>query len=96
MITFLNKNEFPNNNFEVFVPTTGKMELVDVSSSPEAYHLLNFRSTIELSTENKSKIKIGLSINNLLDKSYKNYLNRMRNYSHDLGRNIMININVNY
>lgn len=90
------QNEFPNNNFEVFVPTTGKMELVDVSSSPEAYHLLNFRSTIELSTENKSKIKIGLSINNLLDKSYKNYLNRMRNYSHDLGRNIMININVNY
>ena len=35
-------------------------------------------------------------INNLLDKSYKNYLNRMRNYSHDLGKNIMFNINVNY
>ena len=90
------QNDFPNNNFEVFVPTTGKMELVDVSSSPEAYHLLNFRSSIDLSTENKSKIKIGLSVNNLLDKSYKNYLNRMRNYSHDLGRNIMLNINVNY
>ena len=28
------QNDFPNNNFEVFVPTSGKMEIADVSSTP--------------------------------------------------------------
>ena len=90
------QNDFPNNNFEVFVPTTGKMELVDVSSTPSAYHLLNLRSSVEFKKENNIKIKVGLSINNLLNISYKNYLNRMRNYSHDLGRNIILNLNLIY
>ena len=90
------QNDYPNDNFEVFVPTTGKMESVDISSTPLAYHLLNFRSSVEFKKENNIKIKVGLNINNLLNKSYKNYLNRMRNYSHDLGRNIILNLNLMY
>ena len=90
------QNDYPNDNFEVFVPTTGKMELVDISSTPSAYHLLNLRSSVEFKKVNNIKIKVGLSINNLLNKSYKNYLNRMRNYSHDLGRSIILNLNLRY
>lgn len=90
------QNNYPNNNFEVFVPTTGRMEVVDVSSTPSAYHLLNFRSSIELIKVDKFNIKMGFRINNLLNKKYKNYQNRMRYYSHDLGRNIVLNLNLNY
>ena len=90
------QNNYPNNNFEVFVPTTGRMEVVDVSSTPSAYHLLNFRSSVELKKVDKFNIKIGFRINNLLNKKYKNYQNRMRYYSHDLGRNIVLNLNLNY
>jgi iron complex outermembrane receptor protein len=72
------------------------MEVVDVSSTPSAYHLLNFRSSIELKKVDKLNIKIGFRINNLLNKKYKNYQNRMRYYSHDLGRNIVLNLNLNY
>ncbi len=41
-------------------------------------------------------LKIGLNINNLLNKKYKNYLSRMRYYAHDLGRNVILNMSFDY
>ena len=90
------QNEFPNNNFEVFIPQTETTEIIDVSTPPDAYHLLNFNSNIDLYTNPKSKLTIGVTVTNLLNTSYRNYLNRFRYYADDLGRNFLLNFKLNY
>lgn len=90
------QNEFPDNNFEVFLPQTETFELVDVSTPPDAYHLLNFRGDIDLSLSEKSNLTIGLMVNNIFDTSYREYLNRQRYFADDLGRNILLQLKVNY
>ncbi len=90
------QNEYPNNNFQVFIPETETIEIVDVSTPPDAYHLLNFDSSIDFKTNKKSTLTVGFAITNLLDTSYRNYLNRLRYYADDLGRNFLINLKINY
>ena len=90
------QNEYPNTNFEVYIPETETYETVDVSTPPNAYHLLNFNSSIDLKVTHKSTLTIGLTVTNLLNTSYRNYLNRLRYYADDLGRNFLINLKINY
>lgn len=90
------QNEFPDNNFEVFVPETQTMETVDVSTPPDAYHLINFSSNIDLKIDQKSKFSVGVAVSNLFNTSYRNYLNRLRYYADDLGRNFLLNLKFKY
>ncbi|MDD7887389.1 TonB-dependent receptor [Flavivirga sp. 57AJ16] len=92
----LRQNDFPNNNFEVFIPTTEEMVLVDVSTPPKNYHLLHFKSDITLKMSQKTDLNIGLNITNILNTSYREYLNRLRYFADDLGRNIMLQLKFNY
>ena len=90
------QNDYPNTNFEVFIPETETYKLVDVSSTPDAYHLLNFNSSIDINLNQKSKLTVGLRITNVLNTSYRNYLNRLRYYADDLSRNFLFNLKINY
>jgi iron complex outermembrane receptor protein len=90
------QNEFPNNNFEVYIPQTETNEIVDFSTPPNAYHLLNFNSSIDFKTSNKTALTVGLVISNLLNTSYRNYLSRLRFYADDLGRNFLLTFKLNY
>jgi iron complex outermembrane receptor protein len=90
------QNDYPDTNFEVFTPETQTWQMVDVSSTPEAYHLLNFNSSIDINLNQNSKLTVGLGITNLLNTSYRNNLNRLRYYADDLGRNFLFNIKINY
>ena len=90
------QNEYPDNNFEVFIPEIGATKLVDVSTPPDAYHLLHFNSSIDFKTTKNKTLTVGLEIENLLNTSYRNYLNRFRYYADDLGRNFLINLKFNY
>ncbi|MDA9056535.1 TonB-dependent receptor [Flavobacteriaceae bacterium] len=90
------QNDYPNTNFEVFIPETETYKLVDVSSTPKAYHLLNFNSSIDINLNQKLKLSVGLRITNVLNTSYRNYLNRLRYYADDLGRNFLFNLKINY
>ncbi|MCX2679383.1 TonB-dependent receptor [Galbibacter sp. EGI 63066] len=90
------QNEYPDNNFEVFIPETETMETVDVSTPPNDYHLLNFNSNIDFKVTKKSTLTVGFVITNLLNTSYRNYLNRLRYYADDLGRNFLLNVKINY
>jgi iron complex outermembrane receptor protein len=93
---YFQQNEFPDNNFEVFIPEIETWELVDVSTPPDAYHLLNFNSSADFKMNHKSILTVGFSITNLLNTSYRNYLNRLRFYADDLGRNFLLNLKINY
>lgn len=90
------QNEFPNNNFEVYIPQTETYELVDFSTPPDAYHLLNFSSSIDFKTSKKTTLTAGLEISNILNTSYRNYLSRLRFYADDLGRNFLLTLKLNY
>ena len=84
------QNEFPNTNFEVVLPDS--IQTVDISTPPDAYHLLNFNTSVDLS----SSLHLGVSVNNVFNTPYRNYLNRLRYYADDLGRNISIQLQFNY
>ena len=84
------QNEFPNTNFEVVLPES--VEYIDISTPPDAYHLLNLNITAAI----RPDMQVGLYVNNLLNTSYRNYLNRLRYYADDLGRNITLQLKYNY
>ena len=86
------QNKYPYNNFEVYIPTTETYEYIDLSTPPKAYHLLNFNSRIDILTDKNKSINLGFKINNLLNTTYKNYLNRLRLYTNDLGRNFILSV----
>ena len=90
------QNELPDNNFDVFIPETGESVEVDVSTPPPAYHLMHLSGDATFKLNDKSDLAVGLSINNLFDTSYRDYLNRLRYYADDLGRNIILNLKLNY
>lgn len=91
------QNEFPDNNFEVFIPATETIELVDVSTPPDAYHLMEFRAQAGFDLNDSGMgLTVGFAVSNLFDTSYRNYLNRLRYYADDLGRNFTLNLKVNY
>ncbi|WP_040278581.1 TonB-dependent receptor [Psychroserpens damuponensis] len=92
----LRQNDFPNNNFEAFIPTTNETVLVDISTPPPTYHLLHFNSDITFALNHKTNLNVGLSVQNVLNTSYRNYLNRLRYFADDLGRNIMLQLKLNY
>ncbi len=90
------QNEFPNNNFEVYLPVSETTEELDISTPPLAYHLLNLNMSMDFKTSKKSSLTVGLGITNLFNTSYRNYLNLLRFYSDDLGRNFLLNLKFNY
>lgn len=90
--------QFPNNNFttnilvnNAFVPV-----LVDISTPPPGYHLLHFYSEIKFTSFSKTKTTLAFSVQNMLNTTYRDYLNRQRFYADEVGRNIQIQLKFNY
>ena len=92
----LEQNEFPDNNFEVFIPETETLELVDISTPPEAYHLMGLRISTQFELGGDKALDLNLKVTNLLNTSYRDYLNRLRYYADDLGRNVSLQLKFNY
>ena len=92
------QNNFPNNNFitniivdNVLIPVE-----VDISTPPPAYHVLHFNSDFQIKLTNKVMGTIGFSVSNLLNTKYRDYLNRQRFFSDELGRNFQFQLKINY
>jgi iron complex outermembrane receptor protein len=90
------QNEFPDFNFEIEDQLTGELILIDISTPPPAYHLLHFYSEATFPLSEKTSLNVAFAINNLFDTSYRNYLNRLRFFADDLGRNITLQVQLNY
>ena len=90
------QNEYPNNNFEVYIPTEQTYEWLDTSTPPGSYHLLNFASSIGFKSNNGGVYKINLRVENILNNLYKDYLNRLRYFTHEMGRNILVSLSYSY
>ena len=90
------QNLFPNNNFDVFIPTTNSSVLLDLSSTPNSYHLLKFNSDATFKLSEKTNVTIGITVTNILNTNYREYLNRLRYFADDLGRNYVLQLKFNY
>ena len=91
----LRQNEVPD-NITVFSPEQQQEVLLEINTPPEAYHLLGLQSKMGFQLGGSTKLTTSLRINNLLDTRFRDYLNRQRFFADDLGRNIILQLKLNY
>ena len=85
----LEQKRFPIHNAEISVYENGASvsKTVDFSTPPKAYSLWNLQTGIHLA----KNFSAGLSVSNLFDTKYRDYLNRLRFFADETGRNIILN-----
>ena len=71
-------------------------KVVDISTPPDAYNLFNLNLNWGPYNFVSSNIYFSLSIDNVMNKAYRNYLNRLRFYSDEAGRNVLFQIKIKY
>ncbi|EJL74803.1 TonB-dependent receptor [Chryseobacterium populi] len=88
--TFLKQTRFPVHNASVTIYENGDEveKTVDLSTPPGGYSLWNIQTGINIS----KNLSAGLIVNNLFDVSYRDYLNRMRFFADEAGRNFILNV----
>ncbi len=92
------QTRFPDNDFVTNVPINGELvpTLIQISQPPPAYQLFHLNAQTKYSLNTKNDLGIGISIHNILNTPYRDYLNRQRYYADDLGRNFLIQVKFNY
>ncbi|WP_051190459.1 TonB-dependent receptor [Kaistella palustris] len=92
--TFLHQNRFPvyNPTISIFENGVQAAKTLDLSTPPPTYTLWSLQTGFDFNTH----FSAGLSVTNLFDTNYKDYLNRMRFFSYEMGRNIIFNIKYNF
>ena len=61
-----------------------------ITHTPPAYHLYDLHMQLGFGFKDGKNFKITASVENILNKEYKEYTNRSRYYAHDLGRDIRL------
>ena len=89
------QNEFPD-AFNYTIPVANGPGIDVDLSPPPSYHLIHFESKITLPLHKQSSLNIMFSVDNVFNTSYRNYLNRLRFFADDLGRNFRLQIQFNY
>ncbi len=89
------QNEFPENIFVVSPEQNQEVEL-EINTPPNAYHLLGLDAEMKFNINQSNVLSVGLAVSNLLNTSYREYLNRQRYFTDDLGRNFLMRLKFNY
>lgn len=92
------QTRYPNNDFFADVPVNGELvpTLVNISRPPAGYHLLHFTTGVQFAMGGTSALAVNLSVNNIFNTAYRDYLNRQRLYTDEAGRNFKIQLKFNY
>ncbi|WP_372975815.1 TonB-dependent receptor [Muriicola sp.] len=91
----LRQNEVPP-NIVVFSPEQQQDVLLEINTPPPAYHLVGLSSSVDFSLGTSSRLTTSVIVNNLLNTTFRDYLNRQRFFADGLGRNIQLQIIVHY
>lgn len=67
-----------------------------VATTPDAYHLFEAAIGGTIAIAEQQTLSVRLSCENLFNQLYKEYTNRFRYYTHDLGRNVYLRLNYNF
>ncbi len=68
----------------------------DILAAPDTYHLLRAAIGAKISLKKTSYINLSFSIDNLLNTTYRSYLNRFRYYADELGRNFKLKLKYHF
>lgn len=92
------QHRYPDFNFETDIIVDGEFVpvIVDISTPPKAYQLFHFYSEMKFKAFKKLDTTIALSVQNLLNTDYRDYLNRQRFFVDEMGRNIQLQLKINY
>ena len=90
------QNEFPDTNFQAFIPETQTLELIDVSTPPKAYHLINLELRYPLLKLGHGLSQFSIRVENLRNTAYRNYLNSNRFYADEIGRNFLLSFSTTF
>lgn len=98
-ITLPDAGRFEDNTFKLEVEHTAQQRNLlpeqDFVIPPAGYTLLNASVDTQFKI-NKYYISLGLAASNLLNTSYRNYLNRLRYFADDVGRNITLQTKITF
>lgn len=94
------RNSYLGASLQHVLKQTRYEENADFVAPPEGYELLSVQAGIEF-TIFKTKQKtvpliIGMQINNVLNTTYRDYLNRFRYYSDEMGRNFILQLKTTF
>jgi iron complex outermembrane receptor protein len=64
----------------------------DYALPPAGYYLVNIDFNTDINLKNNKILGLGLHVNNLLNIAYRDYMNRFRYFSDEIGRNILLKI----
>ena len=81
----------PENLVDGSVPLDPNAEIFDFRDAPDGYFLLDFHWNFRWKS-----IHASISTTNLLNVKYRNYLNGLRYFADDLGRNILLVVNYTF
>jgi iron complex outermembrane receptor protein len=83
---------FDNSNIEAALKLIGG----DYMAAPAAYNLFDLSVSKNYKFKNLSTVNIILECKNILNTQYRDYLNRFRYFSDDIGRNFSLRTNINF
>lgn len=78
----------PDELIDGSVTVTTESEIFDFTDAPDGYFLLNIGWSFRV-----KNLQASLAIHNLLNTQYRDYLNEMRYFSNEMGRNFLFTIN---
>ncbi|MBO3699960.1 TonB-dependent receptor domain-containing protein [Roseivirga sp. E12] len=82
-----------NNDLDLFA---NDPSIFDFVAPPEGYVNFNLSGGFDLKFRNENSLNVFMSVDNLFNNSYRDYLNRFRYYADDLGRNVSIKLSYTF
>lgn len=92
------QSQYPNNDFTTNIVVNNELTpvLVPISASPDAYHLLHFYNEMTFQLGKKNSLVTAFSVQNILNTTYRDYLNKQRFFVDEIGRNFQIQVKLNF
>lgn len=83
---------FPDNNFTYQFIENGQLttKTIDISTPPNGYSLWGSSLVLQWDLEGQRSIQLQCIVDNLANTTYRSYLNRLRFYADEMGRNIQV------
>ena len=92
MVSIAEILEANESDSDLFASDQSVFDILDV---PGAYTLVNLEAGLEKRLRN-SALRVNLAGTNLFNVEYRDYLNRFRYYSAEMGRNITLRLNYEF
>ena len=88
------QKRYPDNNFNTTIFEDGNFvdKQVDISTPPKKYSLYGLSINYKLN----NSVNLSFDVENILNESYRNYLNRFRYYADEPGRTIILKLNYKF